>query len=338
MRLIISVFILGFLCNNVFAEQQAYKQIVKLMGVRFELTAVSGSEAVAHQAINSAILEIELLESVISSWDPGSQTSEINRQAGIKPVKVDPVLFNLIGRSKKISELSEGVFDISFASVNSIYTFDGGEHILPTGDEIAASVGKIDFRNIILNEPDQTVFLAEKGMRIGFGAIGKGLAANVAKKKMLALGINSGMVNAGGDLVTWGVNENNQDWNIGIANPKFKSEVLGWLVISDLAVVTSGNYEKYFTSHGVKYAHIINPKTGYPASGTKSVTIVCPDPELADALATTVFILGHEEGIELVNKLKNVECLLVKDNDELLTSNGLLLSAYDPKDVVEQND
>ena len=310
------------------AEKGAYKQVTKLMGVRFELTAVSDNEELARKSIDEAIKEIKRIEDLISSWDPNSETSEINRNAGIKPVKVSNELFDLIVRSNKISTLTNGVFDISFASVDKIWKFDGSQTSIPSKESIAASVSKINYQNIILDQEKHTVFLKEKGMKIGFGAIGKGYAANKAKSKMLTMGVKDGVVNAGGDLITWGKMEHEGDWSIGIANPKEKDQVMGWLIINDLAVVTSGNYEKFFIADGKKYSHIINPTTGYPASGTRSVTIICKDAELSDALATSVFILGANKGIELINQLKNIECLVVTEQNELQTSNGLKLNYY----------
>ena len=220
------------------------------------------------------------------------------------------------------------MFDISFASVDKIWKFDGSQTNIPSEENVKASVAKINYENIILNKEKQTVFLKEKGMKIGFGAIGKGYAANKAKAKMLTMGIKDGVVNAGGDLITWGKMEHGGDWSIGIANPKEKDQVIGWLIINDLAVVTSGNYEKFFIADGKKYSHIINPITGYPASRTRSVTIICKDAELSDALATSVFILGASKGIELINQLKNIECLVVTAQNELKTSNGLKLNYY----------
>ena len=220
------------------------------------------------------------------------------------------------------------MFDISFASVDKIWKFDGSQTNIPSEENVKASVAKINYENIILNKEKQTVFLKEKGMKIGFGAIGKGYAANKAKAKMLTMGIKDGVVNAGGDLITWGKMEHGGDWSIGIANPKEKDQVIGWLIINDLAVVTSGNYEKFFIADGKKYSHIINPITGYLASRTRSVTIICKDAELSDALATSVFILGDSKGIELINQLKNIECLVVTAQNELKTSNGLKLNYY----------
>ncbi len=322
---------------NAQQEMSAYKQTLKLMGTRFEITAVSDDEELAMNSIDSAIFEIKRIEKLISSWDNNSQTTAINNNAGIKAVKVDTELIDLIIRSKKIADLTNGIFDISFASVDKLWQFDGTQDTIPSELEIKKSVSKINYKNIIVDREQSTVFLKEKGMKIGFGAIGKGYAANKAKNKMLAMGIKNGVVNAAGDLIAWGKMENNNNWSIGIANPKEKDKIMGWLIISDMAVVTSGNYEKFFISNGKKYSHIINPKTGWPATGTKSVTIICPDAEIADALATSVFILGPIDGVKLINQLKNIECLIVTDNDEIVKSAGLKLSYYNTDNTKVNN-
>lgn len=305
------------------------KKVIKLMGTRFELIAVTPNDTLSWKGINAGIDEIKRIEKIISSWDPESQTSEVNRNAGIKPVKVDDELFELIRRSKKISILTVGVFDISYASLDKIWKFDGSMKNLPTKEQMQESVSKINFENIILDEQNRTVFLKEKGMKIGFGAIGKGFAANRAKLVMQSLGIVNGVVNASGDLITWGRQADGTEWKVGITDPDDKSKVFSWLNISGLAVVTSATYEKFVEIDGVRYGHIINPLTGMPATGLKSVTIICPDTELADALATSTFILGEKDGLDLINSLKGIECILVNEQGEFITSNNLQLNLYE---------
>jgi thiamine biosynthesis lipoprotein len=309
-------------------EIQSYKRVIKLMGSRFEITAISENRDLAEKSVDAAINEIDRIEKQISSWDPNSQTSEVNRNAGIKPVKVDAELFYLIKRSKKISVLTGGVFDISYASLDKIWKFDGTMERIPTKVEMEKSVQKINYENIILDEENSTVFLKRKGMKIGFGGIGKGYAANKAKDLMITMGISSGVVNASGDLTTWGKKENGEEWGVGITDPTDKTKTFSWLIIGEKAVATSGNYEKFVEFDGIRYTHIINPKTGLPAFGIKSVTIICPDAELADALATAVFILGEEDGIALIDRLKGIECLLFNENDELKTSRNMNLNYY----------
>ena len=309
--------------NNAIHNRQ-----LKLMGVRFELAAIASDSLKARQAVDTAIAEITRIEKLISSWDPQSQTSAINQMAGLQPVKVSEELFALIRRSLKISRLTRGAFDISFASLDKVWRFDGSMTALPSVEEVKASVAKVGYENILLNEQDTTVFLKVEGMKIGFGAIGKGYAANRAKAVMVSMGIENGLVNAGGDLLCWGSQENGEPWQVGIADPSDKTKIFSWLPVHDMAVVTSGNYEKFALIEGQRYAHIIDPRTGYPVQGITSVTIVCPDAELADGLATAVFVLGEKEGLHLINQLKGIECLMVNDQNELIHSENLELNLY----------
>lgn len=325
---LISIF---FLNSNVLQCQEliAQKKVLKLMGSRFEITAVADNETIAWDAINAGIKEIERIEKLISSWDPKSETSAINNNAGMEPVRVDKELFDLIFRSKKVSQLTKGAFDISFASMDWIWKFDGSMETMPSSSEIEKARQFINWENIILDPENQTVFLKEKGMKIGFGAIGKGYAANRAKEIMRQMeGVHGGLVNASGDLISWGKSNKPEGWTIKLADPKNKNRALGWLAIQDMAVVTSGDYERFVEFDGKRYAHIIDPRTGYPTTGIKSVTIICPDAEIADALATSVFVLGVKDGMTLINQLKGVEGLIVTDDDQTLNSNHLQLNYY----------
>ena len=300
-----------------------------LMGSAFELAATANKEEAAWRAVEEGIREIRRIEQCISSWDPHSQTSKVNRFAGIKPVKVDQELYELIYRAQKVAALTDGAFDISFASMDKIWHFDGTEQSLPDSTTVATARSKINFRHIHLNQKDTTVFLAQEGMKIGFGAIGKGYAANRAKRIMQAVeGVQGGAVNASGDLLAWGQGKSERGYRVSIANPKDQGRPIAWLLVKDLAVVTSGNYEKYFTSGGKRYAHIINPQTGYPTSGVSGVTVLCPDAELADALATSIFVMGVKRGLRLSNQLKGVECLIIDDCGEIHRSEYLKLNYY----------
>ena len=207
--------------------------------------------------------------------------------------------------------------------MDRIWKFDGTQSMLPSPQEVSNSVSKVGFQKIILNKSAGTIYLTESGMKIGFGAIGKGYAANRVKSLFQSLGVESGVVNAGGDLITWGHDVGKSNWDIALANPDANEEVMAWLPSKNGAVVTSGNYEKFFEVNGERYSHIINPKTGYPVRGVRSVTIVCPDAELADGLSTSVFVLGVEKGIDLVNTLKGVECIIVDEENNLHRSNGM---------------
>ncbi len=314
--------------TSLFAQHNTDRKVLSLMGSRFELVAVHKNELIRHEAIEAAIMEIRRIENLISSWDPNSATSLINRNAGIKPVQIPLELFNLIERANKVSKLTDGAFDISFSSIDPVWIFDGKTMDPPDSSVIAASAQNINYKNILLNRARQTVMLKNQGMKIGFGAIGKGYAANSAKKTMIQKGITDGMINAGGDLIAWGNQGDGTPWKIGIADPTKNKEYIAWLTASNQSIVTSGNYEKYVIIHGHKYGHIINPKTGYPVTGIQSVTIISPDAELSDALATSVFVLGVEKGLSLINQLKSTECLIIDDENQIWKSSKLQLNYY----------
>ena len=325
---LLCLFLALFMIPRVLLGQAIEKKSVKLMGCGFSVTAVAETETIAQQAIEVGIQEMSRIENLISSWDSTSQTSEINRNAGIQAVAVDQELFDLIFRAKKVSALTQGAFDISFASIDWIWKFDQTEQVLPDSVTVKQSASKINWENIELNTVEKSVFLKEKGMKIGFGGIGKGYAANKAKEKMEQLaGVTGGVVNASGDLLAWGESPY-ANRTIQIADPKNQDKSLAWLELNDMSIVTSGNYEKFFMSNGQRYAHIVNPQTGYPTTGIKSVSIICPDAELADALATSIFVLGKENGLHLINQLNLVECLIVTDDDELIASKNLTLNYY----------
>lgn len=300
------------------------------MGCRFVFRVVADDKATAWKAINSGIDEITRIEKLISSWDPNSQTSEINKNAGIQSVEVDQELFSLINRSIKVSELTHGAFDISYASMDRIYAFDSQEKVLPSQDVIQEARALINWQKIELDEQKSSVKLTEKGMKIGFGAIGKGYAANKAKEIIESIpGVHGGIVNASGDLSIWGKSSDKiNEWNIKISDPSDPDKILADLMVHNTSVITSGDYEKYFTSGGKRYSHIIDPKSGLPTTGIKSVTIICNDAEIGDALATSVFVLGKEDGMYLINKLKGVEAIIVTDENTIIHSENLQLNYY----------
>ena len=300
--------------------QQIFKRDLGLMGCKFEITVVATSQKEADEYIDLAVGEIQRIEELISSWKPTSQTSAINKNAGIKPVKVDDELFQLIKRSIDISAITDGAFDISFAAIDKIWVFNGQEAQKPNPVDISNSVEAIGFKNIHLDEKNSTVFLTKKGMKIGFGAIGKGYAADKAKNILINKGVAGGIINASGDMNTWGVQPNGSAWKIAITNPLYTSKNYGLFELVDNAVVTSGNYEKYLLIDGKRYAHIIDPRTGMPTKGILSVTVFAPKAELADALATSVFVMGVDVGLNLINQLPQVEAIIVKDDGGIATS------------------
>ena len=306
--------------------QEPFKRTMKLMGSRFDITVVAKDPIEGEQYIDLAINEIKRIEKLISSWDPNSQTSEINKNAGVKPVKVDAELFNLIQRGIGISTLTDGAFDISYASMDNIWKFDGSMTKMPEEAAIKASVSKVGYQNILLNKKDHTVFLKLKGMKIGFGAIGKGYAADKAKELLISRGVVAGIINASGDMNTWGKQPNGDSWQVAITNPTDKNKAFALLPLDNGAVVTSGNYEKYVTFNNTRYTHIIDPRSGYPATGIVSVTVFAPKAELADALATSVFVMGKEVGLNRIEQLPKVECIIIDDLGTIITSKNIQIN------------
>ncbi|PHS10047.1 MAG: thiamine biosynthesis protein ApbE [Kordia sp.] len=318
------IIIFSFLLYNLNSySQETYKKSLILMGCDFTITVNANSKEVGGIYIQEAINEITRIEKLISSWDYNSQTTLINQNAGIQPVKVDDELIALIERCNAIAKLTDGDFDISFASMDKIWKFDGSVIEMPSEEKIKTSVAKVGYKNIILNKQNSTVFLKNKGMKIGFGGIGKGYAADKAKALLMNKGVKGGIINASGDLTTWGKQPNDDAWKVGIKNPLNKYKIFAWFPVENRAVVTSGNYEKFVMINGKRYTHIINPKTGYPSQGVISVSVFAPKAELADALATSIFVMGKEKGLHFVNQIGTVDCIIVTDNGKIHYSNNI---------------
>lgn len=303
-----------------------YRKVLKLMGNRFEITVVADHEKWANKRIEEAIAEIQRIEKLLTTFDESSQTNLINRNAGVAPVKVDKEVFDIILRAQRISDVTQGAFDITYGSVDKkLWNFDKNMTSLPDAATAKRLVSLINYKNVVLDEKKGTVFLKEKGMRIGFGGIGKGYAAERAKYILQQNGVTSGIVNAAGDLAAWGYQPDGKEWTIGIADPNAARDPLSYLTITNMAIATSGNYEKFIMIGGKKYSHTINPKTGLPVTGIKSVTIISPNAEIADAMATPVMIMGVKVGLDMVNQVKGLACVIIDDNDKIYTSKNINL-------------
>jgi FAD:protein FMN transferase len=304
-----------------------HKKVLRLMGNRFEISVVADDPALADAHIDAAITEISRIETLLTTFDPNSQTNQINAMAGVGPVVVDREVFDLIARSLRISALTQGAFDITYGSMDKrLWNFDTTMTALPDPKTAREAVRLINYRNVILNETDSSVFLREAGMRIGFGGIGKGYAAERAKRLLIDRGAVAGVVNAAGDLTTWGNQPNGQPWTIGIADPDTRTTAFSTLTISNMAVATSGNYEKFVIIGGKRYSHTIDPRSGYPVSGLKSVTILAPNAELADALATPVLVMGQRVGMHLIEQMTHVGCIIVDDRNRVFTSKNIRIN------------
>jgi len=294
------------------------------MGNRFEISVVSDDEHWAQKCIDAAVTEISRIEKLLTTFSDDSQTNLVNRNAGLQPVGVDREVFELVERSLKMSALTQGAFDITYGGIDkSLWNFDLNMTALPDPEVARNSVRLINYNNVLLDEGNCSIFLKEPGMRIGFGGIGKGYAADKARGVLQELGVTNGIVNAAGDLVTWGNQPNGKPWTIAIADPDKSITPFSTLNISNMAIATSGNYEKYVLIGGKKYSHTIDPKTGLPVTGIKSVSIICPSAELADAMATPVMVMGVRVGLDLVNQLKQIACIIIDDNNQIHCSKNI---------------
>jgi thiamine biosynthesis lipoprotein len=308
-----------FIPSTLFAQPNIeVERNVILMGSQFQITVVASDSSTAQKNIDLAIEEIERIENLISEWRPHTQVSEINRNAGIKPIKVDKELFDLTKRALEYSKMSNGAFDISTAAMDRVWKFDGSMTEKPSKESIKKSIENVGYHSIILDSAQSTIYLAKEGMKIGFGSIGKGYAADKGRELLQSYEVLGGIVNASGDIATWGTQPNGKSWRIGINNPFKRHGIAKVLKLKESALATSGSYEKYSEIDGVRYAHIINPKTGYPSTGLTSVTIYGPSAEFANALSTSIMVLGEKDGKKLAQKYPKYKFLFITDKGKII--------------------
>jgi thiamine biosynthesis lipoprotein len=322
------VLFLAVFSTSSICAQQIYKGKKSLLGSPFEITVVATDSIQANQFIAMAFEEVTRIEYLISDWIPTTQISNVNQQAGIAAVKVDLEVFELVERAMRISKLTDGAFDISYASMDRIWKFDGSMKTMPTPEAIKNSVAKVGYKHIILDANETSIFLEKEGMKLGLGGIGQGYIADKIKELLQKNGCTSGLVNVSGDINTWGKQPNGTDWSVGIINPMNKNKVFATFPLHDSAVETSGSYEKYVTFNGKRYSHIIDPRTGYPATGIVSVSVFAKRTELADALATGIFVLGVEVGLDLVNQLKGIGCIIVDEKGAIHASKNIDIKKF----------
>ena len=309
--------------------QITYKRKLSMLGSPFEMTVVAKDSVQGNEFIDLAVAEVKRVEYLISDWIPTTQISQVNKNAGIKPVKVDKEVFDLVSRAIKVSQITSGAFDISYASMDRIWKFDGSMKAMPTEEAIKKSVSKIGYKNIVLDPKEQTIFLKNEGMKLGLGGIGQGYIADKVKELLFSKGCVSGIVNVSGDINAWGKQPDGKPWTVGIVNPLNKNKIFATFPLENSAVETSGSYEKFVVFNGIRYAHIIDPRTGYPAQGVVSVSVFAKQTEIADALATGIFVLGVEVGLDLVNQLKGIQCIIVDDKGKIHSSKGIDIKKFE---------
>lgn len=312
--------VLCLLCFHIssFAQVQETKTI-NLMGSVFQITIVDKDKFSAQENIQKAIDEMERIENLISEWRPKTQISQVNQNAGIKPVKVDKEVLEITQKAIYFSEITRGAFDISIVAMDKIWKFDGTMELLPSRKAIKKSVENVNYKNIILDSIHSTIFLSKKGMKIGFGSIGKGYAADKGRELLQLLGIKGGIINAAGDIATWGTQLDGTPWKIGVNNPFETGETIEILEFStDKAVTTSGNYEKYVELNGKRYSHIINPKTGFPSSELTSVTVIGTNAEMCNGFSTSIMVLGFKKGIKLMQKNPGYQYIILANDGKVI--------------------
>ena len=326
MKKIAFLFLILSVCS--LSAQVIHKKVLSLLGSPFEITLVGKDTLEVNKNIDIGVAEVRRIENLISDWIPATPISEINRNAGIKPIKVSDELYNLVDRALKISMITDGAFDISYASMDKIWKFDGSMKEMPTEAAIKESVSKVGYKNVVLDKKNSTIFLKLPGMKLGLGGIGQGYIADMVTILLKSKGVVSGIINVSGDISTWGKQPNGQQWKVGIKNPMNKNKIFAMFPLEDSAVETSGSYEKYVVFNGIRYSHIIDTRTGYPAQGLVSVSVFAKTTEVADALATGIFVLGKEKGMALVNKLPGIGCIMVDDKGKVYSSDTIDLKKY----------
>ena len=297
-----------------------YSDTQQKMGTRIEIQIWAESEAVARPLIVAGMAEFDQIESWMSTYREDSEISRVNRLAAREPVKVSAELFGIVQRSLELSVLSDGAFDITFDSVGQLYDFRAG--VRPASAEIEKNLPSINYRHVVLDPVNATIRFSQEGTRINLGGIGKGYSCDRVADLLRNAGVQSGRVNAGGDTRLIG-DRQGKPWIMGIRDPDAADSWVTRLALDNEAISTAGDYERFFEEDGVRYHHIINPKTGDSARGVRSVTVIGPDATMTDGLDNAVFILGAERGLALVDATPGYAAVVVDSSRNVRFSKAL---------------
>jgi thiamine biosynthesis lipoprotein len=294
------------------------------MGAEARLMAWTTDEKAARAAFDDAFRELERLEALMSTWRQGSDLVRLNEAAGRQPVKVSQEVFDALRAAVEVGDATSGAFDVTFAALADIWKFDHDQdNTVPSAAAIQQRLPLVGYRSLVLDASARTAYLTRAGMRAHLGGIGKGIAVDRVASLLRARGLTSSMIQFGGDMYVAGMPGTRQ-WRVGIQDPRGEDDrSFATMELTDSAVSTSGDYERFFLKDGVRYHHIIDTRTGQPARGSRSVTIVADTSTTADALSTGVFVMGPAEGMALIERLPNVEGVIVSDRNEVLVSSGL---------------
>jgi thiamine biosynthesis lipoprotein len=277
------------------------------------------SEVLSNDDVQLVLEIFHDVDALMSEWKSESPLSNVNTAAGDHPVQVPTDVFDAVRRALDIAELTDGAFDPTWAALWSLWDFETPS--LPTEEEVFSRLSLVDWEQVQLE--DQSIFLPEKGMALGLGGIAKGIALDRANGALHNRGVKNYMIVVGGQVLVSGTNDG-VPWKIGIRKPGGSTnDYIAILNVTDTCVSTSGDYEKYFEVDGIRYHHIIDPRTGFPARGTRSVTVITPDATLADALSTAMFVMGPDQAIQLVDSLQDVDVVIIDESGTMHLSNDI---------------
>lgn len=291
-----------------------------IMGTRIVVELWAEDAAAGNKAIDAVIEEMERIDRDMSTYKSDSEVSRVNQQAANGPVHISDELFDLLTTALEYSRITDGAFDITYASVGFMYDFRA--HHKPSEEQIKSALPAVNYRHVILDANNHTVRFTQAGVRIDLGGIGKGHAVDRGIAILQARGISHALVTAGGDSRIIG-DRFGKPWIIGIRHPDDKSKVIAKIPLADTAISTSGDYERYFDENGKRYHHIIDPRTGHSASKVRSATILAPTATRTDGLSKTAFVLGAEAAMKIYNRLPDVDAILVTPEGKVLYSKGI---------------
>jgi thiamine biosynthesis lipoprotein len=311
----------GLLLAPLTANAEWLRDEQAIMGTQVSVEVNHAQRATAQRGIDAVMAEMRRIDAKMSPHKPDSELSQVNKYASDRPVKVSQELMIVLNRSVNFSKMTNGTFDVTFASAGFLYDFHN--HLKPKPGELQKAVDVIDYRQMVLDNRANTVKFNKPGMKIDLGGIGKGYAVDRSINILKQLGIQDALVTAGGDTRVigerWG-----RPWNIGVRDPRDAKKQVAMIPLENVAVSTSGDYERFFEENGVRYHHIIDPKTGDSARKVQSVTIIGDEATTTDALSTSVFILGVRNGLTMINALPKVDAVIVDNEGKLHYTNGLL--------------
>jgi thiamine biosynthesis lipoprotein len=302
------------------AHAEWYSREEAIMGTRIAVELWSEDAALGERAMTAVIDEMRRVDRLMSTYKPESQLSQVNAHAYERPVEVDPDIIDVVAKSLEYSKLSNGAFDVTYASVGYLYDYRAHRH--PTDAQIAAALPGVDYRQVVVDRDARTIRFLRPGMRIDLGGIAKGWAVDSGIEILRGLGIEHAMVNAGGDTRLLG-DRRGKPWIVGIRDPRNDGKVVLRLPLEDAAISTSGDYERYFERDGVRCHHLIDPRTGRSADGVHSVTILADDGLTAEAMSKSVFVHGVEAGLRLVERQRGVDAVVIDAAGKLHFSSGL---------------